>query len=200
MRRSHSHRGSAVERAVDRTAQNIPLPLGTFAPAHRPARRRTRHAPDVRRIAAGAGVLAFITGITLIGWPEPAGVYLAGGSVHVGAMTLTDAGPSPSARIRVYQGSATYVLLERGDGSAEASAAWFVDHRTWGGRCALRSNASRLVEECWFETAQGSVTSLDVLDPADGLGWQRTYSDGAHVVINVPPGGAVVPVAFPIGR
>jgi hypothetical protein len=44
------------------------------------------------------------------------------------------------------------------------------------------------------------MTSVDVLDPARGPAWQRTYDDGARATIDVSPDGGAVPVPFPIGR
>ncbi len=64
----------------------------------------------------------------------------------------------------------------------------------------MRRDGALLVDECAFTSDDARFTSIDVLDPARGAGWQRTYGDGARVTIAVASDGAAVPVPFPIGR
>jgi hypothetical protein len=64
----------------------------------------------------------------------------------------------------------------------------------------LHPDKARLVDECTFMLSTGRLTSVDVLDPASGPQWQRTYDDGVRASIAVSSDGAAIPVPFPIGR
>jgi hypothetical protein len=70
----------------------------------------------------------------------------------------------------------------------------------WSGVCNLHAVEARLIDECTFTVSTGRLTSVDVLDPAGGSDWQRTYDDGVRATIAVSPDGAAVPVPFPIGH
>ena len=109
--------------------------------------------------------------------PAPAEVSLRGDHLDVGAMTLTAAGSS-DARVMRFSGGASYVLAEHGDGSAVASAAWTAGGTLSTGACTMRRDRTRLVDECAFSSGDARFTSVDVLDPAQGAEWQRTYGDG----------------------
>lgn len=64
----------------------------------------------------------------------------------------------------------------------------------------LHPEKARLIDECTFTVGTGRLTSVDVLDPASGSQWQRTYDDGVRASIAVSSNGAAIPVPFPIGR
>jgi hypothetical protein len=99
-----------------------------------------------------------------------------------------------------YSGDASYVLTEHGDGSATAAAAWVASGANLSGVCTLRPVEARLIDECTFTMSSGQLTSVDVLDPARGQEWQRTYDDGVRASIVVSPDGSAIPVPFPMGR
>ncbi len=117
-------------------------------------------------------------------------------------MVLKEVGSAARSTARVYAGAAaSFALVERGDGSAGAASAWVAPGgRPSSGVCDLRRDGVRLLEDCTFTGSPGSITCVDVLDPAQGSVWQRTYADGARVTIAVPQDGAAIPVPFPIGR
>lgn len=186
---------------VDRDPQNLPLPLGGMAPvrAQRPRRHRSmrRHIPALLHFLGG---VAAVLGVLLLLTPPPVAVSLVGDQLQVGATVLTAAGGDGAPDAVRYTGDASYVLHEPGDGSASASAAWTSNGTTSWGACALRPQGTRLVDECTFVSGSYRLTSVDVLDPAAGPAWQRTYADGTRVTIAVAADGAAVPVPFPIGH
>lgn len=183
---------------IDRDPQVVPIPLGSTNPVHL-ARRRVRrplrtHGPS---LLTTCGLLAAVAGVVLLCLPSPTEAYLDGNAVHIGAMTLTEVGPGAVPGSTVYSGEASYVLLERLPGSPQASASWTAHGVVMSAHCSIHVDHARVVDECSF-AAQG-VTSIDVLQLA-GSKWQRTYSDGVRVSIDVPNKGAAVPVPFPLGR
>jgi hypothetical protein len=66
--------------------------------------------------------------------------------------------------------------------------------------CRLHPDGVQLIEECAFAIGGARLTAVDVLDPARGSAWQRTYEDGSRTTIAITPNGGAVPVPFPIGR
>jgi hypothetical protein len=150
-------------------------------------------------MAAGA-VCCAAAGVTLLVAPTSVPAALLGGRIQVGSMSLREVGAVPATSTFLYGGDASFALTERGDGSARATAAWMSSGELSSGTCELHRDGVRLIDDCAFTGAPGATTSVDVLDPADGAGWQRTYADGARVSIAVPADGAAIPVPFPIGR
>jgi hypothetical protein len=186
---------------IDRTPQNIPLPLGGMAPVRVRRSARTRAIRTrAHVVTAGAAVCCAAAGVTLLAAPTTVPAALLGGRIEVGSMSLREVGAAPQTGTFLYGGDASLALTERGDGSARASAAWIADGALSSGTCDLRRDGSRLIDDCSFTGPPGTTTSVDVLDPARGAGWQRTYRDGARVTIAVPADGAAIPVPFPIGR
>ncbi|MGH7722842.1 MAG: hypothetical protein ACRENL_08445 [Candidatus Dormibacteria bacterium] len=165
-------------------------------------RRRPRRGLRARAAALvlGAAIGCGAVGLTLLAIPPPVGVSLIGDSLEVGSMSLREIGPIAGSRAILYGGAASYVLDERGDGSAVASASWSAAGRISSGVCHLRPEAARLIDECVFTGRSGRLTSIDVLTPSAGPDWQRTYADGARATIAVAPDGAAVPVPFPIAH
>ena len=115
-------------------------------------------------------------------------------------MVLTAVGPTAVSQPVWYQGDASYVLAEHTDGTAAAAAVWVSGGTRSTGVCRLHRDGVRLIDECAFALGSTHMTSVDVLDPARGPAWQRTYGDGARATIDVSPDGGAVPVPFPIGR
>ncbi len=186
---------------VNRDRQNLPVPLGGMWPVRVVAMRR-RHGlhVDRRRIGFGLGAASGAAGLALLLTPAPVAVSLIGDRLEVGGMVLTAAAqPAPRQAVR-FGGDASYVLLERSDGSASAAASWVSGGTTSTGVCTLRPEGVRLVETCSFVSGATRSTAVDVLDPAVGPLWQRTFGDGVRATIAVSPDGSAVPVPFPIGR
>lgn len=193
---------------IDRDPQHLPVPIGGEAPVHRirPPRRRLirRHGPAMLTVLAA---LAAAAGVALLVLPVRVDAFLDADGIHVGATTLhvarTFAGrPAATGQtMTVYGGGdAWYALVEPGDGSAHAAAIWSAGGTTTMATCDLHRNGQRIVDECSFTIGSSHLTCVDVLAAADGPTWRRTYADGTRVEIDVPPDGAAVPVAFPVGR
>ena len=186
---------------IDRTPQNLPVPLGGLAPVRvTPPRRERGPHLDASRLFLGVGALCGAIGLGLLLSPASVSVSLVGDRLEVGGMVLTAIAPTaPSQPVR-YQGDASYVLAEHRDGTAMAAAAWMSGGTRSTGVCNLHRDGIRLIEECTFALGTAHLTSVDVLDPASGSVWQRTYGDGGRATIGVSPEGGAVPVPFPIGR
>jgi hypothetical protein len=184
---------------IDRDAAALPVPLGDATPVRLVRRRRRwllrRHGPTV---AAATGCVAAVAGAVLLLVPAPVSASLNGDRVEIGAMTLGRVASGAEPRARLFSGSASYALIESGDGTARAAASWMAGGVMRTATCTLHRTPLRLVDECSF--GGGALTSIDVLDLRGASTWQRTYSDGERVEITVPSAGAAIPVPFPIGR
>ncbi len=185
---------------IDRDPQNLPIPLGGMAPVRirRHRWRRALHSP-LSTVVLAVGALCGVAGLLALLAPQTVAVSLFGDRLEVGGMTLREVSP-PSAQLRRFAGDASYVLAERGHGTATAAAAWTSAGVRSHGLCTLQPQGLLLVEECSFVMGVQHLTSVDVLDPASGSAWQRTYSDGTRVTIAVAPNGAAAPIPFPVGR
>ncbi len=194
-------RAARAAPALDGDRQNLPVPLGGMTPVRVYPRRRLlgRHA-RLRVPILGVGVVCGVFGLAMLLAPPALAVSLVGNRLEVGEMVLTSSGPVAPARPVLYQGEASYVLVERADGSATAAAVWVSGGVASTGVCRLHRDGARLVDECAFASGADRSTAVDVLDPARGPAWQRTYADGVRATIPVSPDGSAVPVAFPIGR
>jgi hypothetical protein len=115
-------------------------------------------------------------------------------------MVLHLVGPIGGTQSALYGGDASYLLAEGSNGSAVAAASWVSPGGLSAGVCHLRSDTTRLIDECTFDLNAGRLTSVDVLDLSRGAQWLRTYDDGVRLTIAVLPDGAAVPVPFPIGH
>ena len=186
---------------IERDPQNLPIPLGGMAPV-RVRRPRLRRALRLRlsTIALAFGVLCGATGLAMLLAPQTVAVSLSGDRFQVGGMSLREVNQPAGDQLRRFEGDASYVLAERGHGTAIAAAAWTSAGAPSQGVCTLRPQGRLLVEECSFVMGVRHLTSVDVLDPAKGSAWQRTYSDGARVTIAVAQNGAAAPIPFPVGR
>jgi hypothetical protein len=191
--------GQQAGGVIDRDPQNLPVPLGGMAPVRVLRRRRPRPLrAQYPPVLIAVGVLAGAVGMILLLLPSPVAVSLFGDRLQVGGMVLKEVGSGPG--VWRYAGDASYVLAEHADGSAAAAAAWTTSGSTSSGVCTLRRAGARLLDECTFTSTAGTLTSVDLLDPATGSGWQRTYADGTRVTIAVSSDGGAVPVPFPIGH
>ncbi len=186
---------------IDRTAQNLAVPLGGMAPMRVQPRRPRQPRLEISKVLILIGLLCGAIGVGLLFSPAPVTVALVGDRLEVGGMTLTALAPADASQRMRYQGDASYVLAEHGDGSATAAAAWVSGGVSSTGVCKLHNGGGfRLIEECVFRLGSVELTSVDVLDPGAGSAWQRTYADGTRATIAVSANGGVVPVPFPIGR
>ncbi len=186
---------------IDRAPQNLPIPLGGMAPVRvNPPHRARLPRLDMSRLLLGVGVVAGAVGLWLLVAPAAVSVSLVGDRLEVGGMVLTAVGPTARSQPLRYEGDASYVLAEHADGSAVAASAWISGGTRSTGVCRLRRQGVRLIDECTFAVGEAHLTSVDVLDPARGPVWQRTYGDGSRATIGVSPDGGAVPVPFPIGR
>ncbi|MDQ6855939.1 MAG: hypothetical protein M3Z57_02545 [Candidatus Dormibacteraeota bacterium] len=192
---------AAASSLIDRAPQNLHIPLGGMAPVRvNPPHRARIPRLDMSRLLLGVGVVASAVGLWLLVAPAPVSVSLVGDRLEVGGMILTAVAPTAQSQPLRYEGDASYVLAEHTDGSAVAAAAWISGGVRSTGVCRLRRQGVRLIDECTFAVGGGHLTSVDVLDPARGPVWQRTYGDGGRATIGVLPEGGAVPVPFPIGR
>lgn len=187
---------------VDRRPQNLPVPLGGMAPEH-DLRRVSSLQVIWRRwwhhLAITAGIVCAVLAALLVALAPPGLVYERAGAVHVDQVVLSSAGRLPETGATLFTGAASYLLVERPDGSARASAV-STGSSHLRATCELRSQPQLLTEHCRFNVDSRTFSADDVLDLRTGSGWRRAYSDGRHVAIGVPPEGAVVPVPFPIGH
>jgi hypothetical protein len=188
---------------IDRDPQNLPVPLGGGTPVRVQRSRRHREMRSrARALVIGVAITCAAVGVALLALPPSIAVYLLGDRLTVGNMVLRAVGPlsGGGTEATLYDGDASYVLTEPGNGSARAAATWTSSGAIWSGVCNLHAVKARLIDECTFTVSTGRLTSVDVLDPAGGSDWQRTYDDGVRATIAVLPDGAAVPVPFPIGH
>jgi hypothetical protein len=186
---------------IDRATQNLPVPMGGVAPVRVVRRRRRR---VLRRcapaVALAVGLAAAVAGGVMVVAPQTDSATLVGHQVEIGGMALLEVGPLPGGQGALYGGAASFVLSRHADGSALAAASWRSHGSTSSGVCHVIAPGRTLIDECTFHVAEGTLTSVDVLDPASGGAWQRTYGDGTRVTIAVSTAGTAIPVPFPIGH
>jgi hypothetical protein len=186
---------------IDRLTQNLPVPLGGVAPVRVVRRRRRR---VLRRcapaVASAVGLAAACAGGVMVVAPHTYAATLVGHQVEIGGMALLEVGPLPGGQGVLYSGAASFVLSRHADGSARAAASWTSHGSTSSGVCHVIAPGRTLIDECTFHVAEGTLTSVDVLDPASGDVWQRTYGDGVRVSIAVSTAGMAIPVPFPMGH
>ena len=181
---------------VERRSQNIPLPLGGMTPVRVRRAMRTR-AGGVRAAAAVAMLVCAGVGLVLLIIPARTAVGLEGNVLRVGAMTLARAASPPG--VVLFRGTASVALTEA-SGEVHDAAAWDTPAGRASGACSARVAGPLLVAECAFVDATGRrSSSVDVLDTRRGAAWQRTFSDGRHVTIDVAADAAAIPVPFPTG-
>jgi len=186
---------------IDRATQNLPVPIGGVAPVRVNRRRRRRVLRGcARAVASAVGLAAAVAGAVMVVAPKTDSATLVGHQVEIGGMALLEVGPLPSGQGVLYGGAASFVLSQHTDGSAVAAASWRSLGSRSSGICHVIAPGRTLIDECTFDVPGGTLTSVDVLDPASGGAWQRTYGDGVRVSIAVSTAGTVIPVPFPIGH
>jgi hypothetical protein len=189
---------------IDRNPQNLPVPLGGFAPVHRT--RRTSQAVKVwRRYSAGVVALIGLIGAALGGylaWLGPqVAVYAQGSTVSVAGTQLTLDPHQSTATRSVFTGAATLEIVNQGNNREKAAAITYVGGVEQSGVCQLVQVApGQLRETCSFTDGTTHLTSTDTLNSHSGSSWQRRYSDGKTVTIQIPSGGSVVPMPFLVGH
>jgi hypothetical protein len=186
---------------LDRTPQNLPVPLGGLSPAHRDESRVSRNwrRQQARILTAGGLVLSVVGGWLAIATPSVS-VYADGKNVHIGSFTLLPLHERLNQGVRVYTGAAAFVLVEVSASEVRASAVTSLNGASVNGVCHLtRTGGADAREECAFSVRRTALRSTDLFDSSSHT-WHRTYSDGRTATFNVPPGTSVVPIPIPLGR
>ncbi len=188
---------SSQRNYIDRTPQNIPMPIGDFDVVHKnrrvPRVIRFWHRNNRRVIVFVALVLMGIGSYAAVNRPVPE-VYAYGGNIVVADHVLT-----PTSQ-GLYTGAATYLLRPSSATAVVGTAATYVSGTSVLGTCTMNEALPlSITETCRFSWNSMSVTSTDTL-ALDGSGlWTRTYSNGTVVEFAVPSEGAAVPAPFPFG-
>lgn len=183
---------------VERSAQNLPVPIGGTAPVHLSRRGRHLTWPAIDALASAAGLGAAVTGLALLGAPRVTAVAMVDQRVTVGAISLTETGAVGGTGQVAYGGAVSYVLRRGTDGSAVAAAAWNAPGGMSDGVCHMSAPGPTVTDRCVFHAPGTLLTSVDVLQRGSRATWQRTYDDGFRVTIAISPGGAAIPMPFPI--
>jgi hypothetical protein len=186
---------------LDRTPQNLPVPLGGLSPAHRDESRLTRtwRRQQARILTAGGVVLGVVGGWLAVAAPSVS-VYTDGKSVHIGTVTLLPLREQPNQGVRVYTGAVAFVAVDVSRRETRASAVTSLNGVSVNGVCHLtRTGGEDAREECAFSVNGRALRSIDLFDSSTHT-WRRTYSDGRTATFNVPPGTSVVPIPIPLGR
>ena len=186
---------------LDRTPQNLPVPLGGLSPAHRDESRLSRNwrRRQARILTAGGLVLSVVGGWLAIAMPSVS-VYADGKSVHIGSLTLLPLHERSNQGMRVYTGAVAFGLVDVSASEVRASAVTSLNGAPVNGVCRLtRTGGADAREECAFSVRGTALRSTDLFDSSSHT-WRRTYSDGRTATFNVPPGTSVVPIPIPLGR
>ncbi len=182
---------------IDRTPQNIPMPIGDFDVVHKNRRvsplTRFWHRNSRNLIVVIALALMAIGSYAAVNRPVSE-VYAYGGNIVVDSNVLT-----PTSQ-DMYSGAATYLLRPSSSTAVVGTAATYVSGVAVVGTCTMNEELPLSVTEtCRFTWNSTSITSIDTL-ALDGSGiWTRTYSDGTVVQFEVPSQGSAVPAPFPFG-
>jgi hypothetical protein len=183
---------------MERSTQNLPIPLGRLAPAHH------RTAPSAvlrwwrrhwRAAAVAVGILSALVGFWLAANPARTAVYVDADGVHVGASLLRPSASSRHSSARLYVGDAALVLRRLSARVLEAATVTWVHGVSTSGVCVMRMTAAGADEVCRFSRGGAYWTSYDAFRSQDA-GWVRRYSNGHRILIAVPPGAHLVPVPF----
>lgn len=182
----------------ERRAQNLPIPVGGLAPAHRTQHRlrvwwrRSR----VHWVSVLAVALA-IAGIAFAVWtPEPA-VYEQAGVVHLGNVVL-HAAPGAQPNQKLFTGDAALAITGSAD-RMKAAAVTSINGVPTTGWCNLRTTADGDASEgCVFHRGTQNLSASDTFNRLDGR-WERIYSDGHRVTFRVPSGTTAIPIPLPLG-
>ena len=186
---------------LDRTPQNLPVPLGGLVPAHRNESRLSRNWRRQRaRILSVAGLMLAVAGGWLAVATPSLPVYADGRGVHVGEVTLVPLQHQLQQGVRVYTGAVAFAVVDVSPRQVRASAVTTMNGVSVSGVCHLvRTGGGDAREDCAFSVHGATLHSIDVFDSSSHT-WRRTYSDGRTASFAVPPGASVVPVPIPLGR
>jgi hypothetical protein len=190
---------------IDRQPQHLPVPIGDLRPVRRaritavPVRVWRRRGPE---LVAALGLLLAVAGVLVVLSRPPLSVYIQGDTVHVAGQVLShppDNGGLTTGRL--YDGSATLLLVTRPDGAIVASAVTYLDGQKATGICDFGPpTATDVSERCQLRIGGEVVTCDDVLRFDQPGTWRRHCSDGQWLTVAVPPGTVAIPMPFPLGR
>ncbi len=186
---------------LEGSEQHLPIPLGGARPAHaHRGRINARHwwLARWRLATAAVGLVAGAAGVALTLTSSDTAVFADGWSVHVGSSVLMLHPEADSAPAALYTGDAALVINPGATGKVRASAVTTIRGARSVGTCQLQWLGVDAVERCQFTVAGRSFTASDVFSAA-GHAWQRQYSDGVRVRVQVPATARLVPVPFPVG-
>jgi len=186
--------------ALDRTPQNLPVPLGGLVPAHHHESWLTRNMrrQQARILSVSGLALGVIGGWLAVATPSLP-VYADENGVHVGELTLLPLQHQPQG-MHVYTGSVAFVVIDVSPRQTRASAVTTLNGVSVSGVCHLmRAGGGDAREKCAFSVRGTALHSTDVFDSSTHT-WRRTYSDGRTASFGVPPGKSVVPIPIPLGR
>jgi hypothetical protein len=161
-------------------------PRPTAAVGSRPWWRRHRSA-----LTTTVGVAAALAGVAMTTTPSGNAVYVDARGYHLGANLLREVHPG------IYEGGAVVLISRLPSGAITAAGSLDLGGAHAAGSCRM----ARTTEHCTFEMGgKRSLTADDTLVVAGGrMRWQRRYSDGQELSIDLPTREAV-PVPVPLGR
>lgn len=184
---------------LDRTPQHLPMPIGDLDVVHRRhplTGSRGWWSANATTVLTGIGLLAAAGG-GVLGATGPAVVVgLDHGGVRLGESLLRGDGTGG------YGGgdAPAMVIAQSARRGVLAAANGIRDGMPVRGRCELHQRGMIVTDRCTFNIGALGYRADDVLDLRGDVAWHRRYGDGQRVVIHIPPGGAVTPVPFPIGK
>ena len=137
------------------------------------------------------GVACAVAGVVLNAAPSATAVYVDAAGYHVGTRLLRTVGTGR------YDSGGIVLVAHQQSGTTEAASSMDITGVHVVGRCRMGQTA----EHCTFTLGDGRLlTADDVLVATDvKVWWQRHYSDGAGVRIDLRK-GAAIPVPVLVGR
>lgn len=181
-----------------RSAQYLPVPLGSLAPAH----GTTRNAWPWRAVApAAAGCVAAALALAVTLAPQQLAVDAAPGRIDLGGSTLLRQPRSPVAGYALYTGDVAMLVSAR-SATLTAVAVSTINGVPASGRCFRvggDNGTADIVEACTFRVGGDVLSAIDVYSASSRV-WQRRYSDGRTTSFSVPIGAEVIPIPLPLGR
>lgn len=185
---------------LERTAQNVPVPIGSLSPVRRdPSGFRRWLRRNRGRCVMASGLLLTGAGVLLALMPSSLSVYMDRGTVHIGSLELHEMRGEASAQ--VFTGAMTLALTSDGSRIVRGAGVATMNGAHVSGVCDVTASGARLAESCRFWVA-GRTTVLTASDTFDAASrtWLRRYSDGVTVTFSVPQDGQMVPIPVPLGH
>ena len=191
------------ESGIDRNPQNLPIPMGGYAPVwkfKRAPKRSRRIQLWVPRGIAVLGLCCAALGASLALRQNDATIYWdsAANVIYVNGTALLSVGTG------TYGGGAVpaFAIVANGDGTevAAAQAKYGPNQLAMAGSCRMTAvtNGASVQESCTFSLGGQTLQAADRYDLTSHV-WHRTYLDGQTIDISTAK-GAIVPVPFPFGR